>query len=75
MFGFPSILFSMRSLQYHKLTFAPIVAANITSRTERLTDDFLRDARLVKISFPIVGTLTRTIEVPAFAPKLDRIAR
>ena len=63
---------SFTSLMQRDLRFAPIESANVTSRAMPLADDFLRDARLVKISFPRVGTFARTIEIPALKPRISR---
>ena len=63
---------SFTSLMQHDLSFAPIESANVTSRAIPLTDDFLRDARLVKISFPRTGTFARTVEIPALEPRISR---
>lgn len=62
------------SIKHHELRFAPLVAAHpyVIGSPKPFTDEFLRDARLVKISFPKVGTFARTVEVSALRPKLLR---
>jgi hypothetical protein len=59
-------------IKQHELTFASIVGPNVTNRAKPLTDDFFRDARLVKISFPVVGSFARTVHVDALRPYISR---
>jgi hypothetical protein len=59
-------------LRQHELRFGPIESANVVGRSTPFTDDFLREARLVKITFPVIGTFVRTISVDALNPYISR---
>jgi hypothetical protein len=54
------------SVRHFKLRFGPFTGPRVIGRAEPFTADFLLDAILVKISFPIIGSLKRTIEIPDF---------